>query len=116
MLSAASHDDKISKLIDPALADGRLLPAQKAWAEALGKSDLAALSTYLDTAQPIAALASMQTHGKKPLDNFSGDIVAACKAQWDASAELRGEFASLDDYTAYQKAQSAGLIKTAGTN
>jgi phage I-like protein len=65
-LSATVQADSIKKLIEPALADGRLLPAQKAWAEALGKSDLASLSAFLGTAQPIAALAGMQTQGKAP--------------------------------------------------
>ena len=65
-LSLIVNTDTINKLIAPALADGRLLPAQKAWAESLGKTDLAALSTYLDTAQPIAALAGLQSLGKDP--------------------------------------------------
>lgn len=67
-LSVIVNTDTINKLLAPALADGRLLPAQKAWAEALGKTDLAALSTYLATAQPIAALAGLQTQGKAPDD------------------------------------------------
>ena len=48
-------------LITAALADGRLLPAQKDWAEQLGQSDLAALRAYCDSAAPIAALAGKQT-------------------------------------------------------
>ena len=65
-LSAVVQADSINKLITPALADGRLLPAQKQWAEALGKSDIASLSAYLETAQPIAALSGMQTKGQAP--------------------------------------------------
>lgn len=65
-LSVIVNTDNINKLIAPALADGRLLPAQKAWAESLGKTDMSALSTYLATAQPIAALAGTQTGGKAP--------------------------------------------------
>ena len=57
---------EIDGLIQPALADGRLLPAQEAWARDLGKSNFAALSQFLDTAKPIAALAGMQTGGKPP--------------------------------------------------
>ena len=65
-LSVIVNTDNINKLIAPALTDGRLLPAQKAWAESLGKTDMAALSTHLDTAQPIAALAGLQSRGKAP--------------------------------------------------
>jgi phage I-like protein len=65
-LSAIVQADTINKLIEPALADGRLLPTQKTWAESLGKSDMTALSTYLETAQPIAALKNTQTGGQAP--------------------------------------------------
>lgn len=34
-----------------------------------------------------------------------------CKAEWDASAELRGEFGTLAGYKAYQKASGAGSVK-----
>ena len=60
-LTADLNARKIAELIDPALADGRLLPAQEAWARDLGTSNLAALTTYLQTAQPIAALTGTQT-------------------------------------------------------
>lgn len=65
-LSARVQADDLRKLIEPALADGRLLPAQQEWAEALGHKDLASLSAYLATAQPIAALKGTQTGGKAP--------------------------------------------------
>jgi phage I-like protein len=62
------HRD-VRDLIEPALVDGRLLPAQKEWAEELGATNIAALKGYLDTAQPIAALKSNQTSGKAPAGN-----------------------------------------------
>lgn len=65
-LAAKVQTEELRKLIEPALADGRLLPAQKDWAEALGRKDLMALETFLDTAQPIAALKSTQTGGQEP--------------------------------------------------
>jgi len=67
-LLATVQGDKIRQMIEPALADGRLLPAQKVWAEKLGSTDLAALTTYLDTARPIAALSGLQTNGIGPDD------------------------------------------------
>ena len=65
-LRAKVDSDEIKALIEPALADGRLLEAQKDWATDLGKSNRAALQAFLDTAQPIAALGGMQTKGKEP--------------------------------------------------
>ena len=53
-------------LITAALSDGRLLTAQKGWAEALGKQDPASLKSFLEKAQPIAALSQSQTQGKPP--------------------------------------------------
>lgn len=67
-LRAKVDADEIKSLIEPALADGRLIEAQKDWATELGKSNRAALQAFLDTAQPIAALSGMQSGGKPPAD------------------------------------------------
>lgn len=67
-LSAERTNDKVTALVDEGLADGRINPALKDWATSLGKSNLAALSAYLEKAAPIAALSSTQTNGKKPDD------------------------------------------------
>lgn len=56
----------INDLIDPALADGRLLAAQEQWARDLGKSDFKALETFLATSRAPAALQGTQTGGKAP--------------------------------------------------
>ena len=65
-LTAKTANREVGELVDAGLADGRLLPAQKDWATALGKKDLAALSGYLATATPIAALSGTQTGGAAP--------------------------------------------------
>jgi len=65
-LSAQSLARQVDDLVKPALADGRLLPAQEQWARELGASNVAALTSYLQTAQPIAALTGTQTGGKDP--------------------------------------------------
>ena len=65
-LSAQSLGRQVDDLVKPALADGRLLPAQEKWARELGASNFAALTSYLQTAQPIAALSGTQTGGKPP--------------------------------------------------
>jgi phage I-like protein len=113
-LSATVKADEISKLIEPALADGRLLPSLKTWAESLGKSDIAALSSFLAAAQPIAALKGTQTGGRNPAQVLHGDdLVAACKAEWDSNSSVRGEFSTVEDFTAYKKAINSGLVRTA---
>lgn len=65
-LTAKTANREVGELVDAGLADGRLLPAQKDWATSLGKKDLAALSGYLATATPIAALSGTQTGGAAP--------------------------------------------------
>lgn len=65
-LSAQIRDEKVDQMVMQALEDGRLLKAQESWARDLGKKDIAALTAYLDTAQPIAALAGTQTGGRRP--------------------------------------------------
>lgn len=85
-LSARQLDIDLDSAIKPALADGRLLPAQEAWARDLGKSNLAALTSYLASAQPIAALTSTQTRGKPPqgeatgVAQLSAEQMAVCSA------------------------------------
>lgn len=92
-LKADLNTDKVTQLVTAALGDGRLLAAQKDWAEKLGNNDLAALSSYLNTVQPIAALRSNQTHGKAPEDDAALSASNAC-----AIASLA---------TAYQAQQAA---------
>lgn len=65
-LRAKARQAELAALLEPALADGRLLPGQKEWATALGNKDLDALKGYLETAQPLAALSGTQTGGKAP--------------------------------------------------
>lgn len=60
-LTAQVNQDKANAIIQAALSDGRLLPNLSAWAADLASTNLSALTAYLDTAQPIAALTSPQT-------------------------------------------------------
>lgn len=83
-LTAKLADSEINELVNKGLEEGRLLPAQEQWARDLGKSNLAALSKYIETAQPIAALAGSQTKGKQPDGDrdavLSADELAVCTA------------------------------------
>lgn len=70
----ASGDEQIAQLtqrqtdelVTAALSDGRLLPAQKAWATALGKTDPDRLRQHIDSQPKIAALSRTQTLGQQP--------------------------------------------------
>ncbi len=85
-LTAQQQADQVDKLIQPALADGRLLPAMEPWARDLGKTNMAQLTSFLQAAQPVAALTSTQTGGKAPAalatgaHGLSQDELAACSA------------------------------------
>lgn len=50
----------VSKVVEDAIKEGKLLPAQKNWAISLGQINLVALTEYLDTAKPIAAFKGSQ--------------------------------------------------------
>lgn len=65
-LTAQANADQVEKLIQPALADGRLNPVMESWARDLGKTNMAQLTSFLQAAQPIAALSGTQTQGKPP--------------------------------------------------
>ncbi|MGM3162396.1 phage protease [Dickeya undicola] len=63
---AALAQQQCTELITAALSDGRLLPAQKSWAESLAKSSPDSLKTFLEKAPKIAALTATQTGGQPP--------------------------------------------------
>lgn len=81
-LSAQLNTGKVDELVTAGLASGQLMPAQEAWARELGKSNLAALNQYLDTAPKIPALAGTQTSGKAPgaatLGTTDDTLLAVC--------------------------------------
>jgi len=83
-LTARITADQVDTLVRGAIDEGKLLPAQEAWARAYGKKDVAALSQYLDSAPTVAALQGTQTGGKEPggdgKGGLSADELAVCKA------------------------------------
>lgn len=79
-LTAKVEQDERDNLVEVALSDGRILPAQEAYWRA---QPVAALKAYLEVAQPVAALSGTQTGGKKPegkTQNHSDADVAVMKA------------------------------------
>jgi len=64
-LTTAAAERQVNEVVQAALAAGKLLPAQKAWATDLGKRDLALLQGYVDGAPTVASLQT-QTRGRAP--------------------------------------------------
>lgn len=79
---------EVDTLIQAALSDGRLVPAQEAWAKDYGNKDTDGFKSWLEKAPKIAALSATQTGGKPPkpsqpapaLSNDDDDVldVAIC--------------------------------------
>lgn len=65
-LSTRLNDGELDSVIEGALDAGKLLPAMESWARELGKSNLAALKTYIEKTPAIAALKGTQTGGRGP--------------------------------------------------
>ena len=89
-LTAQRDADKGAELITAALAAGKLLPAQKEWAEGVLKqpNGLVFLSGFIEQAQPIAALAgNTQTQAAGAGDAHK---VAALTAEQKAAAKMLG--------------------------
>ena len=97
-LTASVTGDKVEQLVDKAIADGKLLPVQKDWALELGKSNQAALTTYLEKTPAIAALSGQQSDTVKV-----GETVVALSATEAKVAQQLG--LSNEDY-AKSKAQA----------
>jgi phage I-like protein len=77
-LSGNVAEDRVAKLIEQGKADGRIIGEQlKSYLTNLGKQDFAALSGFLDSAQPIAALSGMQSKGKAPESDAGGNSLTA---------------------------------------
>lgn len=108
-MKAKDQEREVNDLIQPALLAGKLLPAQEAWAHELGKANLSALKTFIDTAQPVAALAGTQTGGQGPdagrsLPNDAVNL-AAKASQYQAQQAALG--ISVDDITAINHVSQA---------
>jgi phage I-like protein len=82
-LRAETTERNVNEAVTAGLDAGKLLPAQETWARELGKKDLAALKSYLETAPAIAALKRTQTDGKGPEGSQAGELdetaLAVCK-------------------------------------
>ncbi|MFP4900149.1 phage protease, partial [Paraburkholderia sp. BR14261] len=76
-LTRRLEDAEHAELLEAGISDGRILDAQKDY---WSKQPVAALRSYLDVAQPIAALSRTQTGGRTPEGVAAGMLSAEQKA------------------------------------
>lgn len=62
-LKAEKHEAEVDKVVQAALAAGKLTPAMEGWAKNLGKADLAALNAFVETAPVVVKPGETQTGG-----------------------------------------------------
>lgn len=100
-LSAQLQVRDTDGLVTAALSDGRLLPAQEAWARDLAKSNVAALQGYLATAPRIAALSATQTSTTPPQSDspaqLGQDALAICSMLGNDPAQVAATAAGLQE-------------------
>lgn len=85
-------NEQVTAIVETALTDGKLTPAQKAWALTYGAKDLVGLSDYLANAAPIVML-NQQQHVHTGATVITEDIEAM-------SERARQMGISLEDYQA----------------
>lgn len=81
-LSTQVRTGEVDQLVKKGLDDGRLVKSMEDWARDLGEKDVAALRSYMDNAQPIAALTRQQTNGKTPPEGdnqLTDEELAVCR-------------------------------------
>lgn len=92
-LREKEHGRAVDELVQPALLDGRLLPAQEQWARDLGRTNLEALQAFMATTSPKAALMGTQTGGRAPESapvSTGVKLAAGCEMSLDR-AELHAK-------------------------
>lgn len=95
-LSARIGASEADQVIEKAIAEGRLLEPQRAWAKDLGAKDLAALKAYVAATPAIAALSGMQSGAKggggdggAGHGGLTADELAVCKALGMTAEEFK---------------------------
>ncbi len=85
VLQAEVDGGKLEKIVADGLASGKLSPATAGWARELGKTNLASLTAYLETAPVVAKPGDTQSGGQG-----AGNGVAALSAEQAKVCELLG--------------------------
>lgn len=76
---------EVDEVVKAAIAAGKILPAQEAWARAHALESMSSFVEYLGTVQPLAALTATQTGGNPPVGAATGaqldeNQLAVCKS------------------------------------
>ncbi|TYP84728.1 MULTISPECIES: phage protease [Nitrosomonas] len=104
-LKAEQIEREVDDVVEVALSEGKLLPAQEDWARKLGKESLESLKQYLAAAQPIAALTKTQTGGKAPdsgeLDLNDANAIAAAANKYVSEQAALGITVTASQAVAY---------------
>lgn len=91
VLSARINGDEAGRVVEQAIAEGKLLEAQRTWATELGLGNLAALKSYVAATPAIAALSGMQSGGKPPVAGGNASLseseLAVCRAMGLSEAD-----------------------------
>lgn len=92
-LSAQHAGREVDEIVQAALTAGKLLPAQESWARDLGKSNLAALKSFIESAPRVAALTANQTAGREGERNAQPEVtdptlVAVCRMFGNTPADV----------------------------
>ena len=84
-LKARETEREVTTLVDKAVVDGKITPAQKDWASAMGKKDVAMLRSFIETAP--AKAPSAAESARPPGD---GTAITALNAEQKAIAKQLG--------------------------
>lgn len=87
-LTADLNGGKVAKVVDDALAAGKLHPAQKEWAIDLGRSNFSALTSFVEKTPAIAPLVGTQTGGTPPAGAGGTGTVALTAEQAEVAKAL----------------------------
>lgn len=75
-LKATQQAAEVDKVVAAALTAGKLTPATEAWARDLGKTNLAALTAYVEAASVVVKPGETQTGGEKPAGTGGAALTA----------------------------------------
>jgi phage I-like protein len=98
----SAGEKELDALIAAARADGRLPASLEDWAKGLGKSDPAALASFLAAAKPIAALSRMQTATAQTKDDGQKKDAALSAEDAYAAKQLGIDAATFAKYKEQQ--------------
>jgi phage I-like protein len=93
-LKAEKHEAEVGKVVTAALTAGKLTPATEGWARDLGKSDLAALTAFVEKAPVVVTPGTTQTGGQSQADGKSHQHTSADVAVMKALGLTAEQFAA----------------------